>query len=657
MTRAARLVLLASLVLLHACGADPREDRGPSSLTDLSVSGAYPSTLLPGSRLVVTGTFGDVTVPFVELLGSFDGQPVKLLLPAQLTPEGRVELDWKGGVGAGLPANDGAFTGTLRVLATGPIDGRTHLSLPRDVTFAVATSIEPKLFGVYEGNVFVNDWITVEGNNLLLGGGEGRTVAILEGCFQKQGQTGCTPIPDVEIPMRQRSEFSREQAEFAFAPKIAGIEKGSFTGTVRLRNDITQSGPTLETKQIPVDMELLTPVIFSFSPESASLGQYVNIDGGGFVGPDPLVVDDTTQVSTVRLEGTFSPTGAPSGSSVSLDLILEYVEGQRARYVLNEQDALGQLVDLRAVTGQFTGSATPIHTYGTTTVTGVPTNVKLGIVPVKQVVEVTFLPSFVESLRHFGLRAVDKRIRDRVLEVLRRDYQGVNAEFRLEKPTDFALFALVEVGGGDPNGYGLLGYDNTPGKDKGNLRLADRIGGVNAKTIQETGQPGYGGVFVESLFGFSEHPGKLADKLEVATPLFDQIFDPFRPDRGGSPVRAEDLADLNIPVLSESSRCPAKNRADRIACAVWVLGSLVGTTTSHEVAHSLGLADPEGEAFHNPGDLPNRLMDGGAARTFAERAELEGKGPAVFCDDEYLYLQAILPTNQPDPLPVRPSCY
>lgn len=49
-------------------------------------------------------------------------------------------------------------------------------------------------------------------------------------------------------------------------------------------------------------------------------------------------------------------------------------------------------------------------------------------------------------------------------------------------------------------------------------------------------------------------------------------------------------------------------------------------------------------------------MDGGAARTFTERAELQGDGPGVFCDEDYAYLRSILPTSQPDPLSFRPIC-
>jgi len=73
--------------------------------------------------------------------------------------------------------------------------------------------------------------------------------------------------------------------------------------------------------------------------------------------------------------------------------------------------------------------------------------------------------------------------------------------------------------------------------------------------------------------------------------------------------------------------------------------------------HSIGLADPWGPGIHNSGDYPNALMDTGSARPFAERAELLGEGPGVFCLSQFEYLQQILPTDLPDPLPGRLECY
>ena len=641
-----------------ACGSDA-SNAPAGKITDLLISKLSPGALVPGSVLIVEGNFVDLEPAFVRLTGAFDGASVNAILPAELKGLGRLEVKWNGGTSMGLPGNDGQFVGRAQVSASVPADPREHWSAPRDVSLTVSSRLEPKLYGVEEGIKQVNDAIRVEGEDFLLGGTEGRTIAILEGCFQKQG-AACVPFADVEIPLAPEAVTTdvttqRKIATFPFAPKIAGIEPGLFQGSVRLRNDHLSAGVSQETAQIAVDIQLVASTLTSFSPAAASLGQYVEITGGGFVGKNKDVEDSTTAATRVQLAGTFTPTGAPQGNPVNLELITEFVNGKLVRYVLNEEDALGQAADLRSVTGVFKGTAKPISTYGAQSVVGPEIQVTLGIASVKQVVWVNWLPTYRGSLEHLGLRAADHRIRDRILQAIAQAYLGVNIEFRDEEPRDFKLFAQVDLEGPDPNGLGLLGYDNSPGKDKGNDRLADKIGGVNAVT-QEGGYPGFGGVFIDSLFGFSTHPGKYAQKLEVADPLFDKIFDPFRPDRGGKPVLAEELGD-GVPTLTNGAGCPApkSDRKQRIACAIWVLGSLIGTTTAHEVGHSLGLADPEGEEFHDPGDEPNRLMDSGGARPFSERAEL-GDGPGVFCDTEYKYLKEILPTPEPDPLSYRPTC-
>ena len=267
-----------------------------------------------------------------------------------------------------------------------------------------------------------------------------------------------------------------------------------------------------------------------------------------------------------------------------------------------------------------------------------------------------WLATYVEALRLFGLRAVDSFVRDRILDVVRAAYPAINIEFRTAPVDDFALYEDVELHGPDPNGMGLFGYDNSPGKDTGNQRLYDRLGGVNAMT-QQDGYAGYGGVFLRSLLGFSKHPGKLAKGVPGADPVFDKIFDPFRADQDGEPVTAADLAG-DLQPLTVGSSCPAGDRRARIQCAIYVLGNLVGGTLSHEIGHSLGLANPElAQAnVHLPGERADRLMDGGAGRPFAERAEIGGAGPARFCQGEYLYLRRILPAADGGDDGARPPC-
>jgi len=322
--------------------------------------------------------------------------------------------------------------------------------------------------------------------------------------------------------------------------------------------------------------------------------------------------------------------------------------------VINTDDMLGHSLDLRKDTGHFSGMLTPIVSYGTDTVRGVSSAAAFDLAPVRQVVYLHYETSYVEELRDFGLRAVDKQIRDRILAVCQEAYKGVNMDFRTEPPTDFALFENVELVGVDPNNMGLFGYDNSPGKDNGNLRLYDQLGGVNA-TTQMDGYPGFGGVFVRSLMGFSKHPGNFAASVPGADDGFDKIFDPFRPDQNGQAITSVDLAGVALPPAGPDA-CPASDRAGQISCAIYVMGNLIGGTLAHEIGHSLGLANPYADGFHDNGDQPNRLMDAGGDRSFNERAILGGEGPGVFCTDEYDYLRQILPSADAANDIERPTC-
>jgi hypothetical protein len=144
--------------------------------------------------------------------------------------------------------------------------------------------------------------------------------------------------------------------------------------------------------------------------------------------------------------------------------------------------------------------------------------------------------------------------------------------------------------------------------------------------------------------------------LDGADPAFDKIYDPLRPDQGGTAVTSEDLANGTIDELADGSTCPGSDRRSQIACGVYVMGNLVGGTLAHEIGHSLGLAYPYGDNFHDNGDRPNRLMDAGGDRPFLERAVLGGQGPGVFCDDEYSYLRMVLPSPDPATTFTRPGC-
>jgi hypothetical protein len=639
---------------LAACTDAAPEPPPRATAVDIALNRVDPPELVPGSLMVVSG--GSFVPGFggpsrLRLRGQLDGAAVDVRLPAEFVDYDRLEVHWPGGLAAGMPADVGSFVGEATVEAESALDGLNHRSIAVPLGLEVYTELTPRLDVLENETLFVNDPIVAHGDGFLLGGDEGTTFAIVEGCFTEEGASECTPVGPTEVAAQPVAPFERTRVTFPFSPHIAGIRPGTFSGSMLLLNRHA-SGIEHESASQATSNDIVAPAIFSLSPESASLGQYVDVVGGGFVGVRPGESDPTSSVTVIELEGTFTPESG-AAEPANLGLVPEFVDGRLVRYVVNEEDELGQSIDVRKTVGTFTGVARPVVQFGADTVIGSDTNVSVSIAPLKQVVWLRFLPLYVESLRHFGLRALEERIRERVLEVVARDYLGVNIAFVTERPVDYALFSEVEIAGPDPNGIGLLGYDNTPGKDNGNLRLHDKIGGVNALT-QLDGYPGFGGVFVESLFSFSQHPGALAQDIGAAHPLFDQLFDPFRPDRQGTPVAASELA--GVPQLSDGLGCPAGDRATRIACAVWALGSLIGTTVSHEVAHSLGLADPGGEAFHNSGDWPNEIMDAGGARNFPERAEV-GDGPGIFCRRNYDYLRQVLPTKDADPHPTRLDCY
>lgn len=651
-------MLRQTLALAMVCGlgcASEDAGRPPTGLETLGLVSVDPDIAVPGTRIEVVGqSFLDrpLGFSFLKLTGTFADRNIALELPATFDDFDRMHVDVDGGTVALLGSADGQFSGQVNVVVDYVPDGTRHLSPALSHSILFTSTLEPELDDVLdEGAVYVNDPISVTAKGLLLGGNEGTSFAVVEGCFTPTEGGDCIDVGSTEVEIVPESEFDRTHGAFAFSPDIAGILPGRFEGSVRIRNEFAD-GSDEESDDIDVAYDLIETTISKVG-DGGSFGQYIDIEGGGFVG------EGDGSVTLLQIEGEYFAEDGIGGVMVPpISIVPEFQDGRTLRYPVNEMDALGLALEaqggVRRANGTFDGTISAIIQYGSDQLEGPATPVTFSIRPVRQVVWVKFAASYVESLRKFGLRALDRRIRDRVIEVMRRDYETINVEFREEEPEDYKHYAIIEIAGPDPNGLGLLGYDNTPGKDQNNERLYDRIGGVNALT-QEDGYAGYGGVFIESIFTFSNDPPS-GISAEVGNELFDKIFDPFRSDRGGTQVTSADEADGGIPVLTNGAGCPTSDRKLQAACAVWALGSLVGTTTSHELGHSLGLADPAGMRFHNLGDGPNRLMDKGGGRPFEERAELMGQGPSVFCDSAYNYLRNILPTSEQETDFERPFC-
>lgn len=653
-----RRIALSSLAiaLLGSC-VEPAERREPTGLEMLALTSVEPRIVLPGTLMQVEGaSFLDepLGISYLRLSGAVDGRSTTLDLPAAFIDFGSMTVEVTEDAFTLLGADEGTFDGLLSVMVDYVPEGTTHFSLPLTGTVEFRRTLDPALDdATRQGAIYVNQPIEVDGSGFLLGEGEGTTYAVVEGCTVPVGGNACGSITRSELPVTPAEPFSRSRGTFAFSPHIAGISGGRFEGRLRLVNVFPDGSRSEESDELTVAYDLLETTVTAIG-DGGSVGQYIDIDGGGFIGEDD-------GITLMELEGQFFPKDDVGGVPVSgLSFIPEFVDGTQMRFIVNEQDALAQgleaLGGIRYAEGTFDGTIRPVVTFQNESVTGAETPVSFEIRPVKQVVWVHFTPAYVESLRKFGIRALDQRVRDRVFEVMRRDYATINVEVRETEPTDFAEYTILEINGPDVNGLGLLGYDNTSGKDIDNERLSDRIGGVNAVTQEIDGYPGYGGVFIESLMAFSMHPPAGTEGSDIGNPLFDEIFDEFRPDRG-RPVNSEDEVGSGIPTLSNGANCPTADRQLQAGCAVWVLGSLIGTTASHELGHALGLADPTNlTRFHNLGDGDRRLMDSGGVRPFEERAELMGQGPSVFCDTAYDYLRRILPTDEPPTDIERPFC-
>lgn len=615
-------LLLGALV---ACGGPPPasdasivrpeilEVRAPSpalegSILEVRVLGAEALGSAPRLELARGGA------PFAELAASpSDGSTLLFELSAEAVAF----------LGAGRHA--------LEVRVLGAVD-----SLPFAFELRLVTELPVDLFEApfggrpgEPGQAHRNDVGVVTGNGILAAT-EGEVRARFLGTFTPDAGGAPAPV-DVELPVAPVERGDRERGAIVLTTDLGGLFPGTFDGTIQLRSRL-RSGAQSESAALPLAIHFNPPVLLGVDPTEASLGQILQVTGGGFLGGP----ERPTETTLLRIEGAFTPAGGGTPEAFGpVELVPRFVSGNVVELVIEPEVRGNRLVSalFGHARGEFSGTATPITILGTEELEGdtVPFTFRLG--PLRQVVYVRFLPGFYDGLRRFGLASAAPQVIDAVRERMEGIYAEWNVDFRFEEPDDFArtAYSVVEIGGADPNGVGLFGYDNTPGKDVGNLRLFDAIGGANAQT-QMDGYPGYGGVFVESMLYWSSHPDLPGERPIGAPdpdPLFDEVFDPVRAQPA---TRAEALRE------GDPARVAVVTRAIR------ALGYLIGETAAHEIGHSLGLAQPYGPptVYHNDFDGEGCLMDSGGDRPLGERMGEPGYAPTRFCHDHPSYLSDIL---------------
>src|SRR5262245_45940053 len=223
-------ILLAALAAgcTSGGGNTGRDDTG---LDGLALTAVNPSTIVPGSLIVIEGS-SFVGEPWgtsrLHLSGSFGGSAVDIDLPAGFVDFDRMEINADDAFFSAFGAQEGDFEGSATLQVDSPVDGAMHETDPLDVTLSLRQQLTPSLSGVDSGVMcYVNDKIMLQATGLLMGGNEGETVAALAGCFTAVGDTECVDTGTVEVPVEVNG-WNRDDGTFAFAPTIAGIRPGSF---------------------------------------------------------------------------------------------------------------------------------------------------------------------------------------------------------------------------------------------------------------------------------------------------------------------------------------------------------------------------------------------------------------------------------------------
>lgn len=643
----ARLIefIVLSLLLVGlapGCGGGPTgpDEAGPAVI-DVQVALVDDRVVFGGPLLMEVGGAGllDPVAVRVILQGRLNEAPIDATLVSEFEAEAQtidVRVPWE----AMAPFVDSSaselfFEGDVVVVVedvTGQFQGR---AVSRGAQVLFLSQLTPSWTPPQEAlEVHLGEVTRFEAEELLQEG-EGESVLVLDGTLT--ADNGGTRRISATIPM-SLSGRTRSGGEVSWPASVFGVRPGAFEGLASVRNEHSRAAST-ETATTQLRVELLPAQVLGFDPPAAGRGQRISVLGQGFIALNAGLA----QSMFLEMEGTFLP--RDGGEALELfgadvwrlapDSVPSHTE---ARLTLRtETSDTGRRVLLTGISarpGTFTGTVTPVLLDANAQVRGVPYEGSFVIEPTRQYVFVKFLPGFSEALDDFGLRNVETEIRARVFAVLARDFAGLNIVFEERRPDDFAEYSVIEVGGDDPNGVGLLGLDNTAGKDVGNVRLDDVIGGENAES-GELGFYVYGGVFIRSFLLFSPSL-ELEEENELASPEYDRIFANFAPVLGGSPIGADEPGS-------------GGGRQIFIDEAIRVMGNLIGNTISHEIGHSLGLAfypedlEAPTSRFHNPVDEPNALMDGGRERPFEERAELGGQGPAAFNVENRAYLEQILP--------------
>ena len=618
-------ILLSFVFIFNASSCSYNEPNDPRMATgNLSIflNPVRLGIVLPGSYFPITGQGLLEEASYEVYLDLNETNQVRRIPLESVNVEEGILVRWP--IEEGLNIQDGAALGSILVEAT--LRGFTGLART-EWSGTFQKTVQPSILQM--SPLVSPQTLSVINGDGFLDGGEGLSIINLSGEFTDF--QGVSQTIEISEPLLLSNELNltNEQAQeelFEFRgdrlsrwwiprPVYFGIQGGRFTGVATITNN-GPGGLTMSEAQ-EVSFEVSEPFLSFVSPSSISRGQRLFIEGGGLVS---IVEGNDVGLTTLSFTGRLIPYNELQGDLEynNLNLEVKHYDGAKISTSFEPDfNSSCESLDLGGVSGVLEGTLQATIYWQDEEFVTSALPISLEIAPSKQIVYLSFLPAFTDSLRLFGLRNLSSRVVDEIIAVVRRDYAGINIDIRTTPPSDYDLYSIVEIGGPDPNAQSLFGLDNTTGLDVCNQRLDDNLAGRNA----ESGNS-YGGVFVESFLNLS--PSRSGDANGLADPLFDDVFQPLM----NEPAQLNDLEGA---------------RTEQVLRAVRVLGHLVGNTLTHEIGHSLGLPVVAGcGAYHNaPG--PRQIMDCGRDRPFIERAGLDPEGPPRWTDENLEYLQKILP--------------
>ena len=347
-----RLSAFIVFLPLFSCSTAQIESASEGWVNQIRIDNLAPSIITRGTKLIINGDgfvgseIGTSRV-ILEMQDRLNTSATTTRIAELLTRESRQQVSTilsPSNFDQLCPFSSVDLKGHLSIETVSATSSRVYESARLEINLQCNRELSPILERVPFAAVHLNDPLIVEAAGILLGEQEGESTAVVSGCIKAVGSTGgCDP----SMPMLTNEPFSimltdkanRRNPALIISPRMTGLNTGFFEGTVHLRNT-TAAGSVMDSASMPLNFQVLESTLSSVNVNGTSLGGYLDFTGNGFLGLDPR------GLTTVIIDGYFEQSdGTPQ--DIRTEIVTLFDSPNRVRYVLNEEDSLGQILKLR----------------------------------------------------------------------------------------------------------------------------------------------------------------------------------------------------------------------------------------------------------------------------------------------------------------------